>query len=282
MRHPDLDAAVVRVQRARYRPAALVGFLMDSGALTCRTAARQPALVDSWRGRALLRVLALPLGARLLGCPPWSPALWLTYLWQLTDLYIHLGLNRHSDILVPYPRFTLATECTILRAYAAAALAGGCTRPRRALVCGVLTDVLDGPLARRTRGVTLLGALLDSEYDAYLALAALRAAARQAGRDRDLERSVALRFGGQGLIALVCFFGRRPALGANSARASLSPVGSTWAGRVSGAVQALALYHALSRPGAGTTARHHPLSRAALLASALGAVVAQAARYRTP
>jgi phosphatidylglycerophosphate synthase len=261
--HPDIEALRARVRQRRYHPCALVTFLVASGAVARRTAARHPSLFRSWRRRALYRALLLPLVARVLGCAPRSRALWLTYLWQQGDLYLHLGLNRRPDVDVVQAAFPLPTECTALRAYAAAALASGCGRPRRALVCGVVTDILDGYLARRLRQETALGALLDSEYDAYLALAALAAIRRRHGRESALEQAIAIRFGAQFLIGLVGFFASpRPA-----------SAGSTRAGKLSGAVQALAFYQALggSKPGRRM--------RVALRATAIGAVAAQGLRY---
>ena len=266
--HPDIEALRARVRQRGYHPCALVTFLVASGAVARHTAARHPALRRSWRRRALYRALLLPLVARFLGCSPRSRALWLTYLWQQGDLYLHLGLNRRPDAGVTQAAFPLPTECTALRAYAAAALASGCAHPRRALVCGVVTDILDGYLARRLRQETALGALLDSEYDAYLALAALAAIRRRHGRESALEQAIAIRFGGQFLTGLVGFFASpRPA-----------SAGSTRAGKFSGAVQALALYQALG----GSEYRPGLRMRVALRVTAIGAVVAQCLRYARP
>ncbi len=265
--HPDIEALRARVVRQRFRPRALVTFLVASVAVARRTATRHPDLVRSWRRGALCHALLLPLVARILGCPPQGRALWLTYLWQHGDLYLHLGLNRRPDARALRSTVTLPTECTLLRAYAAAALLSGCAHPRRALACGVATDMLDGFLARRLRQQTALGALLDSEYDAYLALAALCAIHRRGRRERALEQAIALRFGGQFVMGLVVFFTRpHPAA-----------VGSTRAGKLSGAVQALALYRALG--AAGSASQAGPLMRLAWRATAVGAVVAQGLRY---
>ena len=268
--HPDIVALRVRVTRRRYHPWALAMFLVASGDVARQTARRHPALVRMWFLRALCRALALPLVARILGCSPWSRTLWLTYLWQQGDLYLHLGLNRSPDAGVLHAAFTLPTECTLLRAYAAAALAGGCARPRGALVLGVATDILDGYLARRLRQETALGALLDSEYDAYLALAALWTIRRRGRPERTLEQAIALRFGGQFLTGLVGFF----------ARPHLAAVRSTCVGKLSGAVQALALYRALGASESAYQAGR--FMRVALRATAVGAVVAQGLRYMHP
>src|SRR5579875_3473880 len=95
--HPDIAALRARVQQRRYHPLALAGFLAASGGVAWRTATAHPAVVRMWLRRALYRALVLPLVAHLLGCSPRSRVLWLTYLWQQGDLYLHLGLNRHPD-----------------------------------------------------------------------------------------------------------------------------------------------------------------------------------------
>ncbi len=268
--HPDIEALRAHVQHQCYRPRALVTFLVASVAVARRTATRHPDLVRSWRRRALCRALTLPLVAQGLGCPPWSRALWLTYLWQQGDLYLHLGLNRRPDARTVRTAFPLPTECTLLRAYAAAALMSGCERPRRTLVIGVVTDVLDGFLARHLRQQTVLGALLDSEYDVYLALTALWAIRRRGRRERVLEQAIALRFGGQFLMGFIVFFTHPHPVA----------IGSTRAGKLSGAVQALALYRALGESGVAYQAGQ--LMRVALRATAVGAVVAQGLRYVRP
>jgi len=263
--HPDIEALRARVRQQHYHPFALATFLVASGAVARRTATQHPALLRSWRRRALYRAFLLPLAARILGCSPRSRALWLTYLWQQGDLYLNLGLNRHPDTRTVQPTFGLPTECTLLRAYAAAALVSGCEYPRRALMCGVITDILDGYLARRLRQETVLGALLDSEYDAYLALTAIRVIRLSGRREKALEQAIAIRFGGQFLTGLVGFFASpRPA-----------QVGSTYAGKLSGAVQALALYRALGWSGQSIGL----CLSAPLRATAIGAVVAQGMRY---
>jgi len=61
--HPDIEALRARVARQRFRPRALVTFLMASVAVARRTATGHPDLVRSWRRGVLCHALLLPLVA---------------------------------------------------------------------------------------------------------------------------------------------------------------------------------------------------------------------------
>lgn len=260
--HPEIARLRAELMRARYRPSAWVHFLTSSCGVAQATARSHPMMTRSWRYRAIVRALALPCLASVLGCRRAAPALWLTYLEQQADLYAHLGLNRSAHEPLPHDSFPLATECTLVRAYAAAALLAGCSRPRSALTIGLLSDVLDGYLARHRGEETQLGRLLDGEYDAYLFVAAARAARRQGGLDRWDECVVWLRFGGMLLVGLMVWFAEPQPI-------SLRP---TWEGKIGGAMQAAMLWRALS-----------PQRRAdsySTLLMSLGAVLAVAAQLR--
>ena len=98
-------------------------------ALPCRILGRDPghgagppALRHTWQRRALWLALTLPLLARVLGSSPTRLAWWTTYVVQQADLYVHPGLNRRAESCAMRHTFPLATEVTLLRAYAAAAL----------------------------------------------------------------------------------------------------------------------------------------------------------------
>jgi phosphatidylglycerophosphate synthase len=175
--------------------------------------------------------------ARGLGCRPWHPLLWATYVLQQADLYLHLGLNRGPDRAPLRPSLPVATECTLLRAYAAAALLAGTPHPRRALVVGALSDLIDGALARRAGGETALGGLLDGEYDAYLLLAAAHAARRQGRLAPAAERLLWLRFIGVLLAGAVAAVAGRPV-----------SVHSSGPGKVASGLQAATVYGAMA-PG---------------------------------
>ena len=114
------------------------------------TGPEHSAAVRMWRGRAVWHAAALPALAIGLGCKPSNPLLWGTHVLQQADLYAHLDLNRapgHSPLRTTFP---IATELTLVRAYAAAALLAGSATPRRALMLGMATDLLDGYAARRS------------------------------------------------------------------------------------------------------------------------------------
>jgi phosphatidylglycerophosphate synthase len=178
----------------------------------------------------------LPLLARVLGSSPSHPVWWTTYALQQADLYVHLGLNRPAESFAMRRTFPLATEVTLLRAYAAAALWSGPPRPRLALGLGLATDVLDGALARRCGKATALGALLDGEYDASLWLAAARTARRRRALAPGAEAILWLRFGVP-LLAGVLAYGVAPEpVSARSHRL----------GQIAGSLQAALLWAALS------------------------------------
>ena len=132
--------------------------------------------------------------------------------------------------------FPLATEVTLLRPYAAAALWSGTPQPRLALGLGLATDVLDGFLARQRDEMTALGALLDGEYDASLWLAAARTARQRRALSPGAEAILWLRFGVP-LLAGVLAYGVAP-----------EPVAarSRWLGKIAGSLQAAILWAALS------------------------------------
>jgi len=280
--HPEIARLRADLRRRRYSPFALAGFFAGSWTVSWSTARMYPATARMWRRRALGRAVALPLVAVALGCRPSSPALWTVYAWQQLDLYWHLGLNHGVNESVPRPRFPLAVECTLPRAYAAAALWTGSAAPRWALTVGVITDLLDGRLARRYVDETALGALLDGEYDALLLIAAARAARRSGGLERAAERIVWLRFGGIFAAGLIAYFTQqRPA----------TP-GSTWPGKLAGAAQVLLLGAALSsnrvRPalsplkGGPSLLAKRWVQVVGMALSTTVAVLAQVVRYRSP
>jgi hypothetical protein len=149
MTHPEIDRLRRDLLQAHRQPEAWWRFLAGSWAVARATARDHPSLRHTWQRRALWRALTLPLLARVLRSSPAHPAWWTTYVVQQADLYVHLGLNRPAVSCAMRHTFPLATEVTLLRAYAAAALWSDTTRPRLALGLGLATDVLDGFLARQ-------------------------------------------------------------------------------------------------------------------------------------
>ncbi len=221
------------------------------------------SLVELWAPRALLRAMALPVVARWLGCRPTNPLLWVTYVVQQIDLYTHLRFGRYRGSSSPVPTISVATECTLLRAYAASALIDGSISPRRAFLFGAATDIVDGALARFSRGETAFGARLDGLYDGYFLLAAARTARRRGGLNRCAEALIWLRFLTVLLVAAVALLMMRPLT-----------VSSTWPGKIASGLQAATLYEALGPEGRAPRRRQ-------CLAMSLGTLLAvsgQAAR----
>ncbi len=266
---PDMSRLRGVLRQKGYSPLAWAAFLAGAWDLSRATARAHPALTRMWRDRVILRAATLPLLARALRCPAASPYLWGIYVYQQADLYIHLGLNGAPNSSTPRTAFPLATECTLLRAYAAAALLAGTTAPRRALALGVATDILDGYLARRTRRRTRLGAYLDGAYDALLLLAAARAARWRHDANRYVEYAAWLRVGGTAAAGLVAYVALPD---------HVAPMASTWPGRLAGGVQTVALVAALS--DAPPSARPSRRWSIAMALSAIAAIAAQVARYR--
>jgi phosphatidylglycerophosphate synthase len=182
--------------------------------------------------------MAVPAIALCVGCKPTNVLLWVTYVVQQIDLYIHLRFGSARESSAAHPTISAATECTLLRAYAASALIGGSVSPRRAFLFGAATDVVDGALARVSRGETAFGARLDGLYDGYFLLAAARTARRRKGLDRCAETLIWLRFLTVLLMAVVALLMVRPVT-----------VGSTWPGKIASGLQAATLYEALGPVG---------------------------------
>lgn len=263
--HPEIERLRLNLQHDTANPLAWLEFFTAACALSRATAHGHPRAFASWRRRALGRSLGLPIVALVLGISPLSPILWAIYGWQQLDLYLHLGLNRAGDEHIPWPAFPLATECTLWRAYAGAALLTVHGRPRTAFALGTATDILDGWLARRTRTTTVLGALLDAEYDGLLWVAAVHAARRNGGLTPMAARILWMRVAAATAAGFITFFTAPEPVNA----------GSTYAGKVAGVVQALLLWKALGPRGAEAAPRRTVF---AALATFI-ALVAQARRF---
>ena len=100
--------------------------------------------------------------------------------WQQSDLYWHLGLNRQARTGTLLPVIGTATLLTLLRGLGASYLLGRCiggiyTLPR-GFYCWffyveLITDILDGQIARRTQTQTRYGQIADGEADFCLYIA---------------------------------------------------------------------------------------------------------------
>jgi phosphatidylglycerophosphate synthase len=109
------------------------------------------------------------------------PSFLFFVIWQQSDLYWHLGLNRQIRNGILLPVISPATVLTLLRGLGASYLLsrfiGGIHTPSRLLLLvfltGIITDILDGQIARYTRTQTKYGQIADGEADfcLYLAIA---------------------------------------------------------------------------------------------------------------
>jgi phosphatidylglycerophosphate synthase len=193
--HAFVVALLIDLQRGRYTPRAWWRFFADAWGQSWQTAQAHPALKHSWR-----RVTGFIL---LLGLLGWvvlwlvdgpqrtlrvAPALALCLVVQQSDVFVHLGLNLGPDGRL-CERLGLPTTLTLVRGVLAELLIAHLLRgliPLPALTLGVYllglaTDLVDGPLARRTGRLTRLGGYLDGEADLFLS-AAVTLSAWLAGR----------------------------------------------------------------------------------------------------
>jgi len=162
-------------------------FLGRSWEMSCRTAHDNPTLKRSWmRVSLFMSLLAIAL---LIACAVFEglpvalhilPGLLCCVVWQQSDLFWHLGLNRRSQLTGKlFPVIGTANICTQLRGLGACflfgRLIGGVTTPTEVALLiflgGIVTDILDGQIARCTCAQSKLGQITDSEADFCLYLA---------------------------------------------------------------------------------------------------------------
>lgn len=160
-------------------------FIQRSWLMSRQTAQANPSLKRSWlRLTWLIALLALLI---LSGNYLWVglddtlrllPGFIVCVVWQQCDLFWHLGLNRsmHNGKLLP--EIGIANTLTWLRglgaSYLLGRLLGGLTIPSGLALTiflgGIATDILDGPIARRTGTQSKLGQIGDAEADFCLYL----------------------------------------------------------------------------------------------------------------
>ncbi len=107
------------------------------------------------------------------------PGFLFCILWQQSDLYWHLGLNRQTGTGTLLPTVGVANTFTWLRAFGASfllgRLIGGISTPSwlalTVFLCGIATDILDGRIACHTNTQSKLGQIGDGEADFCLYLA---------------------------------------------------------------------------------------------------------------
>ncbi|BCL77785.1 CDP-alcohol phosphatidyltransferase family protein [Ktedonobacteria bacterium brp13] len=160
-------------------------FLQRSWLLSLQTANDNSALKRSWQRVtsliALLTVFTLIVNTLCAGVSDTLrllPGFLFCVVWQQSDLFWHLGLNRSIQSGKLLPHIGAANTFTWLRglgaAYLLGRLIGGLTTPSSLalaiFLCGIATDILDGYVARCTRTQSKLGQIADGEADFCLYL----------------------------------------------------------------------------------------------------------------
>jgi phosphatidylglycerophosphate synthase len=174
------------LREERFSPRGWWRFLWRSWEMSRKTANDNPGLKRSW---ALVTILVSILAVAILLATFFFegpgrtlyivPGFLFCVVWQQSDLFWHLGLNRQSGRLLS--SVGIANTLTWLRgvgaSYLLARIFGGVGTPSwLALIVflvGVVTDIMDGQVARITGTQSKLGQIGDGEVDfcLYLALA---------------------------------------------------------------------------------------------------------------
>ena len=176
------------LRNEKFSRLAWMHFLGSSWKRSCATARANPVLKRSWTHTTIF-IGAFALAVFVVNFIFEGPGATLRLLpgflffvgWQQSDLYWHLGLNRESRTGTLLRVIGAATSLTWLRGLGASYLLGrfigGITTPSwlvlLVFLSGILTDILDGQIARRTQTQTKLGQIADGEADfcLYLAIA---------------------------------------------------------------------------------------------------------------
>ena len=184
--HQFVVDLLTTLREDKFSPIGWSRFLWRSWQMSCQTANDNPALKQSWvRFTLWIGVFTMAIvgsniffegigsSLRLL------PGLLFCICWQQSDLFWHLGLNRQGQSGPLLPTIGLANIFTWLRGvgacYLLARLIGGLNTPSwlalLIFLYGIVTDILDGQIARRTGTQSKLGQIADGEADFCLYLA---------------------------------------------------------------------------------------------------------------
>ena len=174
------------LRHEKFSLAAWLHFFARSWNKSRSTANTYPGLKRSWKRVSLalgglafvLLVLTYKLGGSAIALRL-LPGFLFCIVWQISDLYWHLGLNREPLSGTLLPGIGAANICTQVRgliaSYLLGRLIGGVTTPTPlillAFLCAMLTDTLDGYIARRSHSQSKLGQISDGEADFCLYLA---------------------------------------------------------------------------------------------------------------
>ncbi len=170
----------------KFSPRGWWRFLMRSWNMSRKTAYDHPTLKRSWRNMTI--GIGILMGIMLVVCFVVEgsgstirllPGFLFCVIWQQSDLYWHLGLNRQVETGTLLPTVGVANTITWLRAFGASfllgRLVGGINSPSwlglSVFICGIATDILDGQVALHTGTQSKLGQIGDGEADFCLYLA---------------------------------------------------------------------------------------------------------------
>jgi len=232
------------LRHEKFSLAAWARFFARSWNMSRSTASAYPGLKRSWRRVSIaLGMLAFSLFAVSYGLEGSTIALRLLpgflfcVAWQIGDLYWHLGLNREPQRSALYSNVGVANFCTQVRgliaSYVLGRLIGGVPTPTililSAFLCGMVTDMLDGYIARRTRIQSKLGQISDGEADFCLHLSVTIALIQQGNLPLWVGMVMLARFLLPLLAALASYF----------VRAQPVRFGSTIWGKCAGLAQCL-------------------------------------------
>lgn len=183
--HTFVVDLLTTLRNDRFSPRAWGNFFQRSWLMSQQTANANPSLKRSWlhvTGLVALLALLILIGNYLfMGSNDTLhllPGFVFCVVWQQSDLFWHLGLNRSAQSSELLSNIGVANTLTGLRglcaAYLLSRIVGGLVvSSGLALViflCGIATDILDGPIARCTATQSKLGQIADAETDFCLYL----------------------------------------------------------------------------------------------------------------
>lgn len=190
---PESDFVVdllTTLRNERFSPRGWYHFLGRSWRMSWKTARANPQLLHSWARVTTVMIILTVASLAYVGIIEGVEValrcaliMVLCVAWQASDVFWHLGLNRRPQTGQIFQSIGWANIFTQLRGIGTAFLlgryAGGLATSTTLLLTifllGVVTDILDGQIARRTRTESKLGRILDAETDfcQYLVIALL-------------------------------------------------------------------------------------------------------------
>ena len=168
------------LRKEKFSPRGWWHFIVHSWEMSWHTAQAHPTLKHSWVRITLFistLVLAMLIVDLFIEGPGLTahllPGFFFCVVWQQSDLFWHLGLNRQVKTGELLPKVGIANTLTWLRAlgasYLLGRLIGGVSTPSwlvlLVFLSGVVTDVLDGQVAHFTQTQSKLGQIGDGETD---------------------------------------------------------------------------------------------------------------------